>query len=282
MRLRRSRLEGFFHKKMTVKKDKEGSTSEEYGAASSVTGESWPASGKVQAEQYGQRLNYIRNIRIQGSYKIQTDEKGRLHYILEDGTDMEERDGICLYVAADQLPDYRIISIKPYRFLTMEVEKKALQEVSELDTRQAVGEAIQFVRSAAVENCHADTGELRQSIFAETAEEENTVTGICWTDKAYAPYIEFGTGPKGQEKHAGISPEVTPVYTQQPWWIHESQIDRRVAEKYRWPYIDTPDGRFYRCSGNPAYPFLYPAMKDNEEQILKMLGGSLASDLEDI
>lgn len=162
-----------------------------------------------------------------------------------------------------------------------EVEK-ALQEVSELDTRQAVGEAIQFVRSAAVENCHADTGELRQSIFAETTEEENSVTGICWTDKAYAPYIEFGTGPKGQEKHAGISPEVTPVYTQQSWWIHESQIDRRVAEKYRWPYMDTPDGRFYRCSGNPAYPFLYPAMKDNEEQILKMLGGSLASDLEDM
>ena len=61
--------------------------------------------------------------RTQGSYKIQTDEKGRLHYILEDGTDIEERDGICLYVAADQLPDYRIISIKPYRFLTMEVEK---------------------------------------------------------------------------------------------------------------------------------------------------------------
>ena len=94
-----------------------------YTGASSVTGESWPASGKVQAEQYGQRLNYIRNIRIQGSYKIQTDEKGRLQYILEDGTDIEERDGICLYVAADQLPDYRIISIKPYRFLTMEVEK---------------------------------------------------------------------------------------------------------------------------------------------------------------
>ena len=123
MRLRRSRLEEFFHKKMTVKKDKEGSTSEEYGAASSVTGESWPASGKVQAEQYGQRLNYIRNIRIQGNYKIQTDGKSRLHYILEDGTNIEERDGICLYVAADQLPDYRIISIKPYRFLTIEVEK---------------------------------------------------------------------------------------------------------------------------------------------------------------
>ena len=123
MRLRRNRLEEFFHKKMTVKKDKEGSTSEEYSAASSVTGEIWPASGKVQAEQYGQRLNYIRNVRIQGNYKIQADEKGRPHYILEDGTDIEERDGICLHVAADQPPDYRIISIKPYRFLTMEVEK---------------------------------------------------------------------------------------------------------------------------------------------------------------
>lgn len=78
---------------MTVKKDKEGSTSEEYGAASSVTGESWPASGEVQVEQYGQKLNYIRNIRIQGNYKIQTDGKSRLHYILEDGTDIEERDG---------------------------------------------------------------------------------------------------------------------------------------------------------------------------------------------
>ena len=76
-----------------------------------------------------------------------------------------------------------------------EVEK-ALQEVSELDTRQAVGEAIQFVRSAAVENCHADTGELRQSIFAETTEEENSVTGICWTDKAYACLLYTSPSPR--------------------------------------------------------------------------------------
>nr|DAG41262.1 MAG TPA: head closure knob [Caudoviricetes sp.] len=123
MRLRRSRLEEFFHKKMTVKKDKEGSTSEEYGAASSVTGESWPASGKVQAEQYGQRLNYIRNVRISGKYEVKPDEKGRMHYILENGTDIQESDGICLFVGKDAVPDYRIISIKPYRMLSLEVEK---------------------------------------------------------------------------------------------------------------------------------------------------------------
>lgn len=61
---------------------------------------------------------------------------------------------------------------------------KALYEVSELDTRQAVGEAIQFVRSAAVENCHADTGELRQSIFAEITEQE---------DRNHDPNVLYGS-----------------------------------------------------------------------------------------
>ena len=87
--------------------------------------------------------------------------------------------------------------------------------------------------------------------------------------RLYAPYLEFGTGPKGQENHAGISPEITPAYTQNPWWIHESQVDRRVAEKYHWFYLDTPDGRFYLCTGQPAYPFMYPALKDSQDQILE-------------
>ena len=124
MRMRKSRVKIYYHKKRIIKKDLEGSTSEEYGTASSISGESWPASGKVQAQQYGQRLNYIRNMRINGRYRTQTDEKGNPHYVLEDGTDIQELDGICLYVGKDQEPDYKIISIKPYRFLTLEVEKR--------------------------------------------------------------------------------------------------------------------------------------------------------------
>ncbi len=123
MRMRRNRIQTYYHKKRIITKDSEGSTSEEYGTASSISGESWPASGKAQAEQYGQCLNYIRNMRLNGRYKIQTDDKGYLHYILEDGTDIQELDGICLYTKKDQRPDYKIISIKPYRFLTIEVEK---------------------------------------------------------------------------------------------------------------------------------------------------------------
>ena len=123
MRLRRSRVETYYHKKRVVEKDSEGSTRETYGTASSFEGESWPASGKVQAQQYGQRLNYIRNLRISRKYEIKPDEKGRLHYILENGTDIQESDGICLFVGSDREPDYKIIYIKPYRMLTLEVEK---------------------------------------------------------------------------------------------------------------------------------------------------------------
>ena len=121
MRLKQSRLKTYYHRKRTVQKDNEGSTYEEYGAASSFSGESWSASGKVQ--QYGQRLGYIRNVKIDGGYAIKPDENGRLHYILDNGTDLMELDGICLFVGENTEPDYRIVAIKPYRFLTLEVER---------------------------------------------------------------------------------------------------------------------------------------------------------------
>ena len=123
MRLKQSRLKTYYHRKHTVQKDNEGSTYEEYGAASSFSGESWSASGKVQAQQYVQRLGYIRNVKIDGGYAIKPDENGRLHYILDNGTDLMELDGICLFVGENTEPDYRIVAIKPYRFLTLEVER---------------------------------------------------------------------------------------------------------------------------------------------------------------
>ena len=123
MRLKRSRVETYYLKKREVKKDAEGSTREEYGAAVSFQGESWPAGGKAQAEQYGQRLSYIRNLRIENRYTVNVDDKRNAHYILDNGADVTELDGICLFSGKEQKPDYKIISIKPYRFLTLEVER---------------------------------------------------------------------------------------------------------------------------------------------------------------
>lgn len=146
----------------------------------------------------------------------------------------------------------------------------------ELDKPQNLNEATQFVRSAAVMNApvraSGDGGTLRGSIQARTyRDEDGTFVGEVYTRCKYAGYVEFGTGPEGAANHAGISPEVTPVYTPSPWWIHESQLDVGVVEMYHWRYIDTPEGRFYICYGQAAQPFMYPALKDNEQDVLKIL-----------
>lgn len=142
---------------------------------------------------------------------------------------------------------------------------------AELETAEYMKEAGQFVRSAAVLHAPKFSGYLQNNIFLDVESSDEGVTGTVYTDTSYAPYVEMGTGPKGAADHDGISPEVTPAYRMTPWWIHESDLDIGVAEFYHWPYIDTPEGRFYKCSGQPAQPFLYPALKDNEKEVLGIM-----------
>ena len=123
MHMRRSRIKTFYLRKANTAKDDEGCTSVDYGNPVSFQGESWPAGGRVQAEMYGNRLSYIRNVKIDGKYDITTDEKGMPHYVFQNGMDIMENDGVCLYVPQNMSPDYKIVSIKPYKQLLLEVEK---------------------------------------------------------------------------------------------------------------------------------------------------------------
>lgn len=137
-----------------------------------------------------------------------------------------------------------------------------------------IADAGNFVRGAAIllAPVAPSGGQLRGSIQMKTYKEDaNTYVAEVFTNTQYAHYVELGTGPKGAADHAGISPEVSPSYTPSPWWIHESQLDVGVAEIYHWHYIDTPDGRFYICYGQAAQPFMYPALKDNEQTVLDIL-----------
>lgn len=141
-----------------------------------------------------------------------------------------------------------------------------------------INDAGQFVRSAAVMlapvGLGPSSGDLRSSIQMRSYQEDTgAYVAEVYTRKEYAHYVELGTGPKGAANHAGISPEVSPSYTPSPWWIHESQLDIGVAQMYHWNYIDTPDGRFYICYGQAAQPFMYPALKDNEQTVLDILRG---------
>lgn len=151
---------------------------------------------------------------------------------------------------------------------------KDISDLGEVDLYKAAQEAINIVWGAAVMLCPSHDGELRGSIRQYASAIPGGFRAVCYTNKEYAPYVEFGTGPRGQADHSGISPEVSVAYSQSPWWIHEgygdNEVDRATGETYGWYYIDTPDGRFYRCAGQPASPFLYPALKDHEEEIIRI------------
>lgn len=157
---------------------------------------------------------------------------------------------------------------------------KRIERYENVSTVQGVRKGIALVQAQARAGCISETGELRNSIHvSDEVIGKNEVVGTCFTNKSYAPYVEFGTGPKGQANHAGISPNVPVAYSQSPWWIHESQIDKGLAEKYHWFYIDTKDGRFYQCNGQPARPFMYPALKNNEEKITRLIANDIKEQL---
>lgn len=148
---------------------------------------------------------------------------------------------------------------------------KRFDKLSKVDIKNGISKGISFVQEAAKANCPVFDGELRSKIMTDVTEEGDTVRGVCWPAVEHGTYVELGAGPKGQANHEGISPDITVAYTQSPWWIHESQMDRKVAEHYHFFHIDTPQGRFYQCTGQPAQPYLYPALKDNEDAVFEII-----------
>ena len=143
-----------------------------------------------------------------------------------------------------------------------------------LQSKQPLYQAAQLVQRDAKNHATGrySTGHLRNSIMIGFTEQPGQLTAHVGTNVEYALYFEMGTGPKGQASHEGISPEAHPIYRQTPWWVHESQVDRDAADNvYHWFHIDTDEGRFYKVTGQPASPFLYPALKDNEQKVVRLL-----------
>ena len=152
-------------------------------------------------------------------------------------------------------------------------------QIVEESMERAVGASAKLVQGEAKLLCPVHDGELRRNIRTMVDRQDDRVLGIVYNNTKYGPYVEFGTGPKGESDNAGISPAVNPVYSQSPWWIHESQIDKESAETYGWFHIDTSEGRFYQCTGQPAQPFMYPALKNNEERVTRNISNYLAREI---
>lgn len=146
-------------------------------------------------------------------------------------------------------------------------------------TERAVKEACSYVQSAAKLKAHVNSGELREKILTDVHTKGHEVHGEVYTNVPQGIYQEFGTGPKGEANHANISPNAAPVYVQEPWWVHESQVNRADAERYHWFSIETEDGIFYQINGQAADPFLYPALKDNEKEVVEIISKRIKEEL---
>lgn len=128
-------------------------------------------------------------------------------------------------------------------------------------TSQAVLHASKtIVQADAKLRAPSNKGELRNSIKARVKVEGDRVFGEVYTNLEHGVYVELGTGPKGLASHAGISPDVHVSYRSTPWFVREDQID---VGKYHFQKM----GEFYKMYGQPAQPYLYPALKENHDRI---------------
>ena len=121
-RLRQTRVKPFFFKPKIVTKDNEGVPEISYGDHFVLKGELWPATSKRQIEQYGDRIENIANMRVEGKYRIVL-MAGSVQANFSDGSILRPGDGVYVYADLDGRPDYAVLSITQYYPLKLEVER---------------------------------------------------------------------------------------------------------------------------------------------------------------
>lgn len=97
MRLRQRDMKTYIYKKYGTFKEIDGTKYTGYEREGrEIKAKIQPAGGKMLAEIYGLRLQYM------------------LTMYCEKGTELKENDGICVYVDGNKDPDYKIIAIRTW------------------------------------------------------------------------------------------------------------------------------------------------------------------------
>ena len=137
---------------------------------------------------------------------------------------------------------------------------------------KSVKNQAEVVRGVAVKLCpvyagpwkFVPRGELKRSIFTKVEQDADATIGCVYTTADHAIFVEFGTGPVGQSSHAGISPNVPVAYTQEPWvWMDD-------------------EGGFHTTEGQPAQPFMYPALKSMEKYVVNAIKSDLQAEIKKV
>lgn len=125
----------------------------------------------------------------------------------------------------------------------------------------SIAKQTKLVQGEAKDLCPVDSGDLRKNIFTDVKSENEKITGKIFTNIEYAPYVEFGTGKKGEASGGDKYPGPL-SYKQDKWRVNIPDVGVRWIE------------------GQPAQPFLYPALKNNEDLIKKNIKVDLKKEIE--
>lgn len=131
---------------------------------------------------------------------------------------------------------------------------RKIERLHNIDIKPIIEDATIRVRDEAKMRVPVDTGELQNSIDYNVDISAKGFTGKVFTNKEHGIYVELGTGPKAEASHGGISPEVKPIYSPSGW-----------------VYYDVDKQKFIFTNGQPARPFMYPALHENREKISKFI-----------
>ena len=107
----------------------------------------------------------------------------------------------------------------------------------------------ELVKGEAKTLCPVDTGDLRKSIRKSTKRYKGKIVAKVYTNSDHAAYVEFGTGKRGEASNTNSNVEVT---YKQDW------------------------------SGMEAQPYLYPALKNNEDRVMKNIKENLKEAIREV
>lgn len=136
--------------------------------------------------------------------------------------------------------------------------KQKLNDLANIQVEKAVNKATLLVEGQAKLLCPVDTGMLRASIHTKVEKKDKEVSGIVYTASEYAPYVEFGTGAKGQGTYPHKVDGLSLQYRQIPWG-----------------YEDPKTGETIWTNGQKAQPFMYPALEMNKKKVETILQDSV-------
>lgn len=120
----------------------------------------------------------------------------------------------------------------------------------------------ELVKGEAKLLCPVDTGDLRKSIYKKTKRSKGKIIGIVYTNSDHAAYVEFGTGRAGERTNKNANVNVS--YKQDKWLVNIPDVGPRWIE------------------GQPAQPYLYPALKNNEKRIIELIKADLRKAIREV